>query len=505
MSICNICVLPTNKSTRQNISCLKCSDSCCLKCVKTYLQTTKTEPTCMFCFETLSKYDLIKMKIPKSYIDKEYKLIRQEILFNNDKINYSESFKFVEEYVKINNDHDKALLDNVETTEFCNSLDMYTRRAFELKCQMFKELSRSLTEGGEDTVKIIQDIQLMNEDKKFMEYKVKRDVMLSSRIVYIETKYKLKDIHKRILNEQNMVTTTLSMFCQENDCNGMLNRDFNCITCKKKHCSDCNTIAKEGHTCNPDDKKSFKMIKNQTKSCPKCFIPIHKIHGCDQMFCTGCRTPFSWQTGEIIKSTRFFHNPHYFEHLDNGGENINFLQMTNNIHTPPITFMELKTRIENSDDSQDDKRNYTIFTRILYRNLLELVDIGLYNFTEENNKRIERVKFLSNKITKQKYIQYLNKEDTKIELLYNIDKIYLLFYTRAWECIQKEITLDDLKRQILLLAEECSSLIKKVCVELKSSRPFDGVLNRIASPVEADYVIREQTMFGTNFGRRNQI
>ena len=52
----------------------------------------------------------------------------------------------------------------------------------------------------------------------------------------------------------------------------------------------------------------MELLLSDTKPCPKCFSPIYKIEGCDQMWCTKCRTPFSWKRGTIL--TGAIHNPH---------------------------------------------------------------------------------------------------------------------------------------------------------------------------------------------------
>ena len=69
----------------------------------------------------------------------------------------------------------------------------------------------------------------------------------------------------------------------------------------------------------PDTKATAELLSKDTKPCPKCSIPIHKLEGCDQMWCTQCHTGFSWKRGTIENR---IHNPHYYEwqRQNNGGQ-----------------------------------------------------------------------------------------------------------------------------------------------------------------------------------------
>ena len=73
------------------------------------------------------------------------------------------------------------------------------------------------------------------------------------------------------------------------------------------------------HKCDPDLVATVKLLSKDTKSCPACATPIHKIHGCDQMYCTQCHTAFSWNKGTIERGV--VHNPHFYEfqRAQNGG------------------------------------------------------------------------------------------------------------------------------------------------------------------------------------------
>ena len=123
----------------------------------------------------------------------------------------------------------------------------------------------------------------------------------------------------------SVVTTEVKSFghkCPDEACRGFLSTQWKCGLCDKWTCPDCHVIKGTSrdaeHTCDPDIKATAQFLAKDTKPCPKCSTPIHKIEGCDQMWCTQCHTAFSWRRGTI--ETRI-HNPHYYEwqRQQNGG------------------------------------------------------------------------------------------------------------------------------------------------------------------------------------------
>ena len=143
--------------------------------------------------------------------------------------------------------------------------------------------------------------------------------------------------------------------CPVDNCRGFLDHKWFCSLCETKICAQCNHPKKNTdidedededvatasasasanepiteptvnenngrtrHVCDENEKATFKLLKRDTKSCPKCAVPIHKINGCDHMWCSQCHTSFSWITGAIMQKTS---NPHYFEWLRNNNHTI---------------------------------------------------------------------------------------------------------------------------------------------------------------------------------------
>lgn len=112
-------------------------------------------------------------------------------------------------------------------------------------------------------------------------------------------------------------TITIVRGCPADGCRGFIDRsNYTCGVCDMTICKHCHETIGRGsdgdgaHVCKPESIESARLISESTKPCPTCSVPIFKVDGCDQMWCTQCRTAFSWKTGAIEKHV---HNPHYYE------------------------------------------------------------------------------------------------------------------------------------------------------------------------------------------------
>jgi hypothetical protein len=121
----------------------------------------------------------------------------------------------------------------------------------------------------------------------------------------------------RILGSPHSGNTEVKKFvrkCPIEDCRGFLSTQWKCGTCEVNICKNCNEVKDISHIeCDPDKVKTMELINKDTKPCPTCGTMIHKLNGCDQMFCVDCHTAWSWKLGTIENGV--IHNPHYYDFL----------------------------------------------------------------------------------------------------------------------------------------------------------------------------------------------
>jgi len=173
--------------------------------------------------------------------------------------------------------------------------------------------------------KEVEELKIRLDEMRKKEHEVRTQIMANEQIIKNGVTVSSKKIYmmkcpKVISRDKKTDDTEM--------CRGFIEKDtHSCTLCKTKICDKCHVIlfgsAHSGgfpsHECKKEDVESAKMILADTKPCPSCSTRIHKVVGCDQMFCTQCHTAFSWTTGNIETGT--IHNPHYYELMRKLGNN----------------------------------------------------------------------------------------------------------------------------------------------------------------------------------------
>jgi len=240
--------------------------------VRAYLLTTVELPHCMKCRARWERDTLMKATL-SSYVNGAYKKHRATILFDVEKSRLPEAMGAVQNYLKV---------------------PQLTQERTELR---------------------------------------KRYQALRSEVIWVKERERLCGINlarAKVGDDfiqpgvKKAPAKVFKQACPAEGCRGFLSTAWKCGLCASWVCSKCFALKglekDDGHECNPDDVKSADLIRSKTKNCPSCAVPIEKISGCDQMWCTQCRVAFSWRTGQRVNG--IVHNPHFYNwQAQNGGDN----------------------------------------------------------------------------------------------------------------------------------------------------------------------------------------
>jgi hypothetical protein len=103
--------------------------------------------------------------------------------------------------------------------------------------------------------------------------------------------------------------------CPRAECRGRVSSGYKCGLCYHFFCPQCHwdkgLVRDVEHECAQDDIDTVRMLRENTRNCPKCKMGIFKTEGCDQMWCVSCKTAFSWRSGNILNGP--IHNPEYYD------------------------------------------------------------------------------------------------------------------------------------------------------------------------------------------------
>jgi hypothetical protein len=258
---CQICCEKLNKSTNKPIVCpiTSCSYSACVSCVRTYLLANPlSTPHCMSCKKQFNNMFLVE-KLSKLWTNEKYKPHVSSVMVDIEISKLSESMQ------------------EAETRKEIDQIKAQIAKVKEEKYKAMKNFSR---------------------DMEFLGNKL------------------------RILERQKPEKKAFIMPCSYNECKGLLSTQYKCGICQRFTCKDCQEPNESEHKCNPDNVATAEAIKKETRPCPSCRTRIFKIEGCDQMWCTSCKTPFSWTSGTIVPAGQRIHNPHAIEFMKQNGINL---------------------------------------------------------------------------------------------------------------------------------------------------------------------------------------
>jgi hypothetical protein len=263
------------------VKCEYCNNTCCNDCFQQHLLLSGIKPKCMHCAANLLFEHIIKMSDSEWYT-KVYRLKLQEFFFIEEKKLIPESIDHMHAYLNAQGYARVAQMIKVRVPGRWNMYHGDIEYEYE---EQLEELSlseinanRCLEEYGKGWVRF------NFETNQFDDHTTKK------------------------LNayDESIFPCPMSM------CLGFVREGY-CNICNKHVCSDCREPKSSTHKCNPDTIKSIRVLAKSGRNCPKCYIPISKIDGCDQMFCTECKTTFSWNSGRIYNDNEFHHNPHYLD------------------------------------------------------------------------------------------------------------------------------------------------------------------------------------------------
>jgi len=207
--------------------------------------------------------------------------------------------------------------------------------------------------------------------------------------------------------------------CPAENCRGFLSTQWKCGLCEQWACPSCHEIKGDTkdaeHTCNPDTVATVALLTQDTKNCPKCQTSIHRISGCDQMWCTQCHTAFNWRTNKI---ENVVHNPHYFEWLRRNGDAIPRQPGDNPCQNnlTHYTYIEIQGHIRGRHGSTEASKACEKRIQNVVQNTIHLRQIIIPRYAEVNyvtKNQALRIDFMRNKITEVEFKRTLQRNEKK--------------------------------------------------------------------------------------------
>ena len=383
---CPICLESFTAKKRAGVQCGMCGHECCVQCAQTYLLTQLADPHCMKC-KNAWDYDFLYANLTKSFINQVYKKHRSELMFEHEKSQFPETMKYVV---------DLAEADRIKESLSCDQ----------------------------------------EEAKKLREECWKLEAKIT------ENKNKMYNLRHGTVKKGAVDSRAFIHPCPAPECRGFLSSAWKCGVCNLWTCPTCHELLGAAkptdHVCNEDSVKTVQAMKKETRPCPTCGVPIFKIDGCDQMWCTQCHIAFSWKTGRVVTGT--VHNPHYYHwHRHNAGGAAPPRNPGDEVCGGLMAFYQMKQLMEKQTkvfkSLTEDGTKILKLHRVIVHNNYALNEIRENARTDHQNRDL-RAEYLRGFVTEDRYKSRLAARDKKKMHTRKILDIHELVATVMTENVQ---------------------------------------------------------------------
>ena len=474
-SLCAIC--DEKVTVSRNTTCPYCQFHSCRTCVRKYV-LNETHTKCMNCNKLWTRTHQNTILLP-SFVNEQLRVHQEQVYYEREMALFPVTIEVIEDRRTVDRltREYRLLLEELSVksakTRYVSAVIRENKKLIQLKTQQPKMYSDvNVAELNAQNATLKRQYAIDNEEYTKVETKINisraiismypedRKIVLSN---YIEgaNPFEILETLRRTgqLGEASRRSRTQFIrACPVETCRGFLNQQWKCGICNVYTCSNCNvpkcnvpkdTAQKkkrepseekeeDEHVCNPDDVATAELLAKDTKPCPQCGTGIFKIDGCDQMWCTECRTAFNWRTGQL--ETGHVHNPHYFEYQRRiGADARNILDMPCNALAPDQYhgilhhLIHVATNANSSSLEEREKRGLSPLIKETKQRLRERVDdyaVSIHDFSErllpryrpdaiQNNQEL-RIQYLTEQITKEDFKSALSREakqfNKKIEI-----------------------------------------------------------------------------------------